>query len=132
MGSIWWEETIAVPAAQAWAALRRVGEPHRLFSPVLTDASMEGDVRTVTFANGMVVRERILSVDEARRRVAYTALGPMFEHHSASMQIVAVDDASCRFVWVTDFLPDGIAGTVEPLVRQGSRALVDNIQRQNV
>jgi hypothetical protein len=132
MGSIWWEEAIAVPAAQAWAALRRVGEAHRLFSPVLTDATMEGDVRTVTFASGMVVRERILSVDETRRRVAYTVLGPMFEHHSASMQIVAVDDASCCFVWITDFLPDGIGSTVEPLVRQGSRALVDNIQRQNV
>ena len=46
---------------------------------------------TVTFANGMVVRERIVDIDQQRRRLCYAVLGDMFEHHSASMQILPVN-----------------------------------------
>jgi hypothetical protein len=88
MSSIWWEETIAVPAEIAWASLRRVDRAHELFSPVLVDGTISGEIRTVTFANGLVVRERIVDVDEARQRICYTVLDGVFEHHSASMQIV--------------------------------------------
>jgi hypothetical protein len=89
---------------------------------------MEDGIRTVTFANGLVVQERIVTVDEPRRRVAYSVLGEMFEHHSASMQILPVDAVNCRFLWVSDFLPDERAGTIQPLVEQGARALARNIE----
>ena len=97
MASIWWEEPVAAPADLAWAALRRVGMAHQLFSPVLVDSTIEGDIRTVTFANGQVVRERIIDVDEQRRRIAYSVLGDMFDHHSASMQILPIDGGFWRF-----------------------------------
>ena len=128
MASIWWEEPIAVPAERAWAALRRVDLVHMLFSPVLVNGAMDGNVRTVTFANGLVVHERIVAVDDAHRRIAYSVLGDRFDHHSASMQIVPVDQTSCRFVWISDFLPDERAQLVQPLVEQGSRALAKNIE----
>jgi Polyketide cyclase / dehydrase and lipid transport len=128
MASIWWEEPVAAPADLAWAALRHVGMAHQLFSPVLVDSTVEGDIRTVTFANGLVVRERIIAVDERRRRIAYSVLGGTFDHHSASMQILPIDRASCRFLWVSDFLPHERADTVRPLVEQGSRALARNIE----
>ena len=130
MSAIWWEETIAVPAEIAWASLRRVDLAHELFAPVLVDGSISGEVRTVTFANGMVVRERIVDVDEARRRISYAVLDGVFEHHNASMQIVPVDAESCRFVWITDFLPAEKADMVKPLVEQGSKALAGNIERR--
>jgi hypothetical protein len=130
MSSIWWEETIAVPAEIAWASLRRVDRAHELFAPVLVDGSISGDVRTVTFANGLVVRERILDVDETRRRISYTVLDGVFEHHNASMQIVPIDAKSCRFVWITDFLPAGKSDMVKPLVEQGSKAIASNIERR--
>jgi hypothetical protein len=131
MATIWWEEAVAVSAEKAWAALRRVDRAHDLFAPVLVGGIMEDGIRTVTFANGLVVRERIVTVDEPRQRVAYSVLGDMFEHHSASMQILAVDEANCRFLWISDFLPDERAGTVQPLVEQGARALARNIEGGN-
>lgn len=132
MSAIWWEERIAVPAQAAWALLRRVDLAHELFAPVLVDGRMDGEIRTVTFANGLVVRERIVDIDEVRRRIAYTVLDDLFEHHAASMQIVPVDAGSCRFVWITDFLPADKAAMVRPLVEQGSKALVRNIESRGM
>lgn len=128
MASIWWEEPIGAPADTAWQALRRTDQAHCLFSPVLVDGKMEDDVREVTFSNGMIVQERIIDVDDQRRRLVYTVLD-MFEHHSASMQIVPVDEETCRFVWITDFLPAERRETVLPLVQQGSRALAANLEK---
>lgn len=128
MATVWWEEPIALPADTAWAALREVGRAHELFAPVLVAGSLDGDVRTVTFANGMTVRERIVTLDEPRRRLCYTVLGDTFEHHSASMQLVPVDAHHCRFVWISDVLPDEAAEMVGPLVEQGARALRANLE----
>jgi hypothetical protein len=128
MATIWWEAPISVSAEQAWATLRRVDLAYNLFSPVQTEGTMCGDIRTVTFASGLVVRERIVTVDEARKRVAYTVLDDLFDHHSASMQIVPVDGANCRFLWISDFLPDERTEMAAPLVQQGSAALIRNIE----
>ncbi len=74
MASIHHEIAVEVGAEQAWAALRAVGAAHELFAPVLVDGKLEGDTRSVCFANGMKVRERILDIDDSRRRLAYTVL----------------------------------------------------------
>jgi len=123
MASIHNEILVDVPAATAWAALRDVGTAHRLFAGVLTDGQLDGDVRTVTFANGLVLREKIITVDDDSRRVAYAVLDGRFEHHNASMQIFAAGEGRCRFVWITDLLPNERVATVKPLVEQGSEAL---------
>src|SRR3712207_1283812 len=102
MTTIWHEARLDVAADQAWHALRQTDRAHELFAGVLVDARMEGDVRTVTFANGLVVRERIVTVDDARRRIAYAVIGDLFEHHMASMQILAEGGTGCRFIWITD------------------------------
>jgi carbon monoxide dehydrogenase subunit G len=128
MASIYHEKTVRVPADKAWAALRDVAHPHRLFAGVLTDARIDGDVRTVTFANGMVAQERIIDVDDKRRRVAYTVLGDMFEHHSAAMEIVPDGPDRSRFIWTTDLLPDKHVQMVRPLVEQGAEALARNLE----
>lgn len=128
MASIHSEKLVRVPADRAWAALRDVANPHRLFAGVLTDARLDGDTRTVTFANGMVAQERIVDVDEGRRRVAYTVAGDMFEHHSASMQILPEGPDACRFVWDTDLLPNDRVKMVAPLVEQGSQALARTLE----
>jgi carbon monoxide dehydrogenase subunit G len=130
MASIYSEKTVRVPADKAWAALSDVGNPHRLFAGVLTDAKFDGKVRTVTFANGIVAQERIVDVDPRRRRVAYTVLGDMFEHHSASMEIVPDGPDRCRFIWTTDLLPDDRVQMAGPLVEQGSQAMVRTLESQ--
>ena len=130
MASIYKELAIEVSPAQAWAALRRAGDAHRLFAPVLVNAQLDGDVRTVRFANGMVLQERILDVDEERRRVAYTALnGPGMTYHHASMQIVDEGPERCLFVWITDFHPREVSDDLTPLIEQGAKALKSNLER---
>ena len=129
MASIHHELLVEVACETAWAMLRKVGEPHTLFAPVLLDSQLDGDTRTVRFANGMVVHERILDVDDSKRRVAYTVLdGPGMTYHHASMQVVEAGRDRCRFVWITDFLPPDIAGNIEPLITQGSTALKTNLE----
>lgn len=129
MASIHRQVSVDVDSDKAWAALRQVGEPHRLFAPVLADSHLDGDTRTVKFASGMVVQERIVDVDEERRRVAYTALdGPGMTYHHASMQIVDAGPGRCLFIWISDFLPHDIRSSMAPLIDQGTEALKNNLE----
>jgi uncharacterized protein YndB with AHSA1/START domain len=123
MASIHKEAAIAAPAEKVWAALRDVGNAHLLFRGVLVDARREGDCRIVTFANGSVVRERIVSIDDGKRRVAYAVLQDGVIHHSASMQVFQEAEGSSRFVWISDFLPDDLTASFGALIDQGMEAM---------
>ena len=129
MASIHIECAVGVSADTAWDALRRVGEPDRLFAPVLTAAELRGETRTVHFQNGLVVHERVIDVDEGRRRVVYSVLdSPGLTYHHASMQILDEGPGRCRFVWVTDFLPDGAGAGLQPLIQAGTDAFRTNLE----
>ena len=133
MASIHHQVAVEVGADEAWAALRLVGEAHKLFAPVLVEGRLEGEIRTACFANGMVVRERIIDVDDERRRVAYSAVdGPGMSYHHASMQVVDAGPGRCQFIWITDFLPTDIRGNLLPLIEQGARALKNNLENRSV
>jgi carbon monoxide dehydrogenase subunit G len=121
MASLNLEKPLATDADAAWAVLSRTDRAHEAFPGVLTACEQDGDSRTVTFANGAVVKERIIDVDPVRRRIAYAVVEGRFTHHSASMQIVEDGDGS-RFVWTSDFLPAEAAAMVGPLMEQGADA----------
>jgi hypothetical protein len=130
MASIHQQVVVEVDSEKAWTALRDVGEAHRLFAPVLTDSRLDADIRTARFANGMVLRERILDVDDRRRRVAYSVMdGPGMTYHHASMQIVEASAGRCLFVWITDFVPQELGGQLAPLIEQGTQALKANLEQ---
>ena len=122
MASITKDISLGVDAATAWAAIRDVGRPHLVFRGVLTDAHAEGDDRVVTFANGMVVRERIIDLDDAARRLAYSVVDGPFTHHHATFSVTAEPDGTSRLTWVADLLPDDVAPMVEELMEQGAAA----------
>ena len=129
MASIHKQLTVNLSAEKAWAALRLIGEADKLFSPVLVEAQLDGDTRTVRFANGMVLHERVLDVNDETRRVAYTALdGPGMTYHHASMQVIEAGPGRCQFVWVTDFVPPEIGETLASLIEQGANALKANLE----
>jgi carbon monoxide dehydrogenase subunit G len=130
MASVHKDVLVEVDAARAWSMLRDLGGAAALFAGVLKDSRLEGDVRTVTFANGATVRERIVDIDEDRRRVAYAVVGGAFTHHNASMQIVTEGAHACRFVWTTDLLPDSLVERVAPLMEAGCEALKRNLEQQ--
>lgn len=129
MASIIKEIELDISPEAAWAMLREVGAADKAFRPVLTASRLDGQVRTVTFANGMVVKEQIVDVDEARRRVAYAVIEGAFSHHSASMQVIDRGAGRCCVLWISDLLPNEAAPTVRDLVEQGSAALRANARR---
>jgi hypothetical protein len=83
----------------------------------------------VTFANGFVVRELIVAVDDTARRFAYAAVGGRATHHHASMQVFADGPGRTRLVWITDVLPHDVAGPIGALVEQGARAMKETLER---
>jgi hypothetical protein len=129
MASLRLEIDIEVPAATAWRALRDVGRAHHAFADVLTACRMEAeDVRVVTFANGLVARERIVDVDDARRRLAYAVVGGRMSHHHATFEVLGRGERACRVVWCADFLPAAMAPAIGALTDQGVAALKRNLE----
>jgi len=132
MAAVHVETRIRASAQQVWQALAATGEAHRAFAGVLKDCRLEGaDLRIATFANGMVVTERIVSVEPERMRFAYSVL-EKFVHHSATMQVVARGANECDFVWIADVLPHAAAASITPLMEQGAKALRAVMERKAV
>ena len=130
MASIHKTFTIDAPAASVWDALADVGAiPTRLVPELVVDTTLEGEIRTVTFSNGFVVRERLIDIDHARRRIAYSASGGQLEYHHASMQVVEDGDGRCRFEWVTDLKPDEARDAIVQLIDEGSRIMQKHLAR---
>lgn len=82
---------VGVPPAAAWAL---AGDPVRIrewFAPV-SEVVVEDDLRTVTMANGAVLRERLVDRDDAARRYSYQVESgiPGLLRHRAT---IAVDEA---------------------------------------
>ena len=124
MASVHREIVIARPAAEVWDALADVGALHtRLVRGFVTDCRLEAGARVVTFANGLVARELIVSVDPERRRVAWSVVGGRLSHHNASAQAFAEGDGACRIVWIADFLPDEHAPAITAMIEQGLQAM---------
>ena len=131
MASIRKEIVVGAPVEDVWAAIRDVGAPHRRLAPgFLVDTRLEGDARVVTFANGLVVRERIVDVDDAARRLCWAVVGsPRLTHHNASLQVFAEGGGRSRVVWIADLLPDEIAGDIRGLIEQGMAVMKQTLER---
>jgi hypothetical protein len=114
---------------QVWAALRDVGGIHtRLAREFVVDTRVEGTSRLVTFANGTVVRERIVNIDEVLRRVAYSIVDWELTHHNASFQVFPVCHVRSRLVWIADLLPDEFTDPVERFMEQGCAAIIRTLE----
>jgi hypothetical protein len=117
MATIFRDIEIGASAEFVWAAVRDVGNVHvRLFPGFVTDVTMEPGVRHVRFATGWVIHELIVSVDEELRRIAYASVQGRAQHHNASMQVVPISGDRCRVLWITDVLPDSVAGSISDIL----------------
>ena len=113
-----------------WDAARDVGALHtRLVPGFVVDTQLEGNARIVTFGNGMVVRELIISVDDQRRRLAWTAIGGRTTHYNAVLEVLA-DRSGTRVVWATDLLPDEMAEAVATMQENGLAAMKETFERR--
>jgi hypothetical protein len=120
---------IACDKAFVWDAIRDVGAIHKRLVPgFVVDCKLEGDSRIVTFGNGMVVREIIVTVDDETCRHAWSARGEPLTHHNASVQVFAQGPQKCRVVWIADLLPNEVADTVEKMISQGLSVMKQTLE----
>jgi hypothetical protein len=124
MASIHKEILIEARPENVWAAVRDVGAIHERLAPgFVTDTRLEGDIRVVTFANGMTARELIVDIDDAARRLVWSVIEGRPRHHNASMQIFADGEGASRVVWIADLLPNELANPIGAMIEQGLGAM---------
>jgi len=129
MASIRREAQVAAGAAEIWEAVRDVGAIHRRLVPgFVTDCKLEGNARIVTFGNGMVAREVIVDLDDASRRLVWSASGGRLSHHNASLQIFDEGGGRSRLVWIADLLPHEMAQPIAGMIDEGMRVMKKTLE----
>jgi hypothetical protein len=122
------EIPIGADPKTAWDAVRDFAAVHqRVAAGFVTDSRMDGDDRVITFETGAQARERLVDLDDDRRRLVYSVVESSLglTHHQASVEIVdAPDDgAGSCLVWTTDLLPDAARPIVEAMMGRGAEAI---------
>ena len=90
---------------------------------------MRAILRVVTFGNGLVAREPIVSLDDERRRLAWTATGGRTTHYNAVLEVFA-DGPGTRVVWTIDLLPHDLAPAIAAMQDQGLAVMKRTLERK--
>jgi len=118
MATIVREALVGVKPADAWNEIRDFGNAHRLFPNALSETSLEGNERVVTFRDGRSVRETLVTRDDASMRLVYAIINGSLRHYQASLQVIGNGDES-RIVWTVDLLPDDAAALIARIMDAG-------------
>ena len=128
------EIEIHIDAAPAviWDAVRDVGALHTRLAPgVVRDTTMvagaEPPVRNVTFADGTILRETIVAVDDSFRRLVWAIDGAPVTHHNGALQVFETLGGA-RVVWTADVLPDSLVAAFQPLMTAGLAAMKQHLE----
>jgi hypothetical protein len=118
------ELTTRAPADEVWSAVRDIGALHtRLVSGFVVDTQLEPGARIVTFANGVTVREPIVTLDEEARRLVWTAEGGRARHYNAALEVASLPGGATSVVWTADFLPDELHAYFSQAIGAGMAAM---------
>ncbi len=131
MATIRKETTIDVPVDTVWGALRDYGALHELAVGFVKATEMDGGDRLVTFANGTILRERLISIDDEARRLAWTIVDGPYSHHNGAAQVFGDGDRGALFVWTADLLPDETAGPTAEAMEIGTQAIKRELERRS-
>lgn len=130
MASIRKEIVTSAAAGAVWEALRDIGALHTRLAPgFVVDTRLEPGARIVTFGNGMVVREVIVTVDDQAKRLVWSAQSERMTHHNGAAQVVTNGRGQTGVVWIADVLPDEAAETVGRMMDQGMAAMKTTLDR---
>jgi hypothetical protein len=130
MASIYKDIPLDARADDVWAAVRDYGSVQQRVAPgFVTDCRLDGDARIVTFANGNVAREVLVTMDETRKRLVYAVVSERVKQHSASIQIFADGENHSRMVWIADVLPNEIATYIDGQMDLGAVAMQKQFRR---
>jgi hypothetical protein len=132
MASILKEIEIGRSQEFVWDAIRDVGAIHeRLVPGFVVNCILNGGERTVTFGNGMVVRELIVDVNDKTHRHSWATHDEPFTHYNASAQVFSIGPDKCRVVWIADLLPNELAGSVEKMILQGLSVMKQTLEKSS-
>ena len=124
MGTIRKEILTLAPAERVWDAVRDVGALHtRLVPGFVVDTRLEPGARVVTFANGVVVREVIVTLDDEGRRLVWTSDGKLTSHYNSAAEVTEDAEGRTRVRWTSDFLPDDARERLDAMMTAGARAM---------
>ncbi len=124
MATIRSELKTRAPASDVWSAVRDIGALHtRLVPGFVTDTKLEPGARIVTFINGMVLREPIVTLDDEARRLVWTHESGRARHYNGALQVSELADGLTSVVWTADFLPDDIGGYMSKAIKAGMAAM---------
>jgi hypothetical protein len=116
--------TTRAGADQVWSAVRDIGALHtRLVPGFVVDTRLEPGARVVTFINGVVLREPIVTLDDEARRLVWTAEGGRARHYNASLKVSALPGGLTSVVWTADFLPDDLHCCFSRAIEAGMAAM---------
>src|ERR1700712_4426229 len=114
MASIHKDIALDARPEDVWAAVRDYGAVHqRVARGFVTGCKLDGDSRIVTFANGNVAQELLVTIDDARMRLVYAVVSERGKQHSAPIQIFADGDGHSRMVWIANVLPNEIGPYID-------------------
>ncbi|MCX7363231.1 MAG: SRPBCC family protein [Alphaproteobacteria bacterium] len=124
MASIRREISLKAAADDVWAALRDFDQVHARVAPgFLTSLEMKDGDRVVTFFNGLVARERLVTLDDDGKRLVYSIVDGRPKHHNASFEVVDDGNGGSRIVWTADLLPNELAPAIAAMMDQGLVAM---------
>jgi len=127
-------EIDAAPEA-VWDAVRDVGALHtRLVRGFVVDTVLEDGVRVVTFGNGMVQREPIVTCDDEERRLVYTAVDSPLgaTHYNGAVLVSGGAGDGTRVDWRIDVLPNSLAERLDQAMEIGAAAMKRTLEHPEV
>jgi|SRR6185312_13731397 len=124
MASIRKELVTSASPSDVWSAIRDIGALHtRLVPGFVVDTRLEPGARIVTFANGMIAREIIVTIDDEAMRLVWSARSERLTHHNGAVQVFPGAGNGSKVVWCADLLPNEMAGPVALMMAQGMDAM---------
>jgi hypothetical protein len=117
------EIPVAGAAAPVWQKLRAFDQVHTKVAPgFLTDLRMDKGDRVLTFFNGMVARERLVTLDDDTCRLVYAVVDGQASHYNAAVQVFPEGRGS-RVVWTIDLLPDALAPVIGGMMDEATKVM---------
>ncbi|MDZ7659013.1 SRPBCC family protein [Fodinibius sp.] len=125
--------TINAPVEKVWELASNFGELNQIVEGV-SDCTIEGNgvgaVRTLTLQDGGKVKEKLESLDKAKRVLKYSILdSPMpIQNYTGTMQVDELEDGRSKFSWSSTFdaadgMEDDMKEALEGLYNLGVKGL---------
>ena len=103
----------------------------RLLPGRVSDAHIDGDIRTLVYPDGRTIRELIVDIDDAAWRLAYAVVEGArgVTYHHASFQVLSEGERGSRLVWITDILPHTSAAGARARIERGAQEMKEMLEK---